>query len=224
MNLYITKNDIEFAFKKHRIYWIRNKNLIIFSTPKSGNTAFMDSIFNPMGIYDRFPTNDNILYVTPRIAYYIKKQYPKVKAVALVRDPIKRLTSCYNDGILRGERTALIDWGFPFYSEMSQFEFVKLLETFPQHELDMHGRSLAYETQFNGENIIDEWILTDDMKEVEGQKRVKNQMKKYGVDMAQIKIMNVKQNKSRTIEQLDALPCNEWYMRDVEIYNKVKGN
>lgn len=36
---YITHEDLEHNFKKHRVYWFREQNVILFSTPKSANTS-----------------------------------------------------------------------------------------------------------------------------------------------------------------------------------------
>lgn len=176
-----------------------------------------------MGITERFPKNDpRVMYINPRLAYYIKLRWPETKVLCLLRNPKTRLLSCYNDSILRGPNTALIDWGFPFVSDMKPEAFVDCLDFVPQHELDIHGRSVSFETNWGGLNLVDEYVIIDDLRTKEGKMRVGAQLTGAGFKIGSFDSVNVTPKRHNTIPKFKALPKNEWFQADVELYAAEK--
>lgn len=221
-HFYITNKEVDFNFEKHRIYWLQKYNVIIFSTPKSANTSIMKAIFEPMGITERFPKGaPGIHYINPKQAYYIRKLFPQTKTFCLLRNPTKRLLSCYNDGILRGEKTALTDWGYPFYSNMPHDKFIEALDFVPHHELDIHAKTVTFETNWGGENLVDEYILVDDLKTNAGWARAKKQLESAGLVVGDLTVENPTPKKEGIVKT-GKYPSGELYKADIELYQRVK--
>jgi len=84
----------------HHILYHEEKGMILFLTPKSGNTSFRASIVRAMGAQLGGEESYGFRWITPKEAYAIKDDNPDVRAVAFVRNPIDRTLSAWKNKIL----------------------------------------------------------------------------------------------------------------------------
>lgn len=149
----------------HHILYHEEKGMILFLTPKSGNTSFRASIVRAMGAQLGGEESYGFRWITPKEAYAIKDDNPDVRAVAFVRNPIDRTLSAWKNKILplepRGCRVP--GWGDHIKGGCTFAEYLDGLSKTDLSTIDMHARPQLSDMVVDGVFIPDITFRLEDV-------------------------------------------------------------
>lgn len=118
----------------HHVLLSEERGLILFLTPKCGNSSIKDLILkgcDTPGLGYEFEAS--FRFICPDD---MKEEYQSYRSIVIGRDPIQRVISCWRDKIMSAEKgTRLADWGYDFFPKMEFSDFIRSCKL----AYDLHG-------------------------------------------------------------------------------------
>jgi hypothetical protein len=149
-----------FAYANHHIMYHREKNIVLYLTPKAGNSSLKKAILTGMGYDSNYEYPAGFEFITPFQAEWLL-YFENANSIAFVRHPVYRFVSCWKNKF-RDRKGDMSEWGSEFYKKMTLQKFFDACTKKNPHELNMHVRPMHMEIPWYNQYFkIEEWSKND---------------------------------------------------------------
>lgn len=158
----------------HHVMLSEERRLILFLTPKCGNSSIKDLILKACGTPGLgYEYDAGFRFINPED---MTEEYRSYNTIVIGRNPIDRIISCWRDKIMGAQKgKPITDWGNDFYGQMPFAEFVRacklVYDLHGSEALNMHARPITQELNLYDCEIAYFMKLEDILEDTPGFKR-----------------------------------------------------
>lgn len=136
-------------YKTHHILYHQRLNVILFLTPKAGNTSIKQVLLRALGYDLNYEYPAGFEFLCPQDAWMLKTEH-KAHAVAIMREPLRRLESCWKDkaSVIPFDKFARVVAKIPDHSRQCNMHFRSQWATFTFEDQLIPDRVFIFEHIF----------------------------------------------------------------------------